>query len=66
MENISTTQKIRERLGYTRAEVAEKIGVSRQSIRLIEIGRVVPSVSLAQRLAKFFGRTVEDLFPEEG
>ncbi|MDC3269201.1 helix-turn-helix transcriptional regulator [Flavobacteriaceae bacterium] len=46
----------------TQADLAEKIGVSRQSINAIEKGKYVPSTVLALKIAKLFGRKVEDIF----
>ena len=46
----------------TQADLAEKIGVSRQSINAIEKGKYVPSTVLALKIAKLFGRKVEDVF----
>ena len=46
----------------TQADLAEKIGVSRQSLNAIEKGKYVPSTVLALKIAKLFGRKVEDVF----
>jgi len=46
----------------TQQEIAEKIGVTRQTIFAIEKGRYTPSVALALRLAKFFNVKVEEIF----
>ena len=46
----------------TQADLAEKIGVSRQSINAIEKGKYVPSTVLALKISKLFGRKVEDIF----
>jgi putative transcriptional regulator len=51
----------------TQQELAERVGVSRQTILSIEKGKYTPSVALALRLAAVFGVRVEDLFAlEEG
>jgi putative transcriptional regulator len=42
--------------------LAKAIGVTRQTIISIEKGRFVPSTVLALRLARFFGKPVEELF----
>lgn len=55
--------------GLTQQELAERAGVTRQSIISIEQGRYRPSVELALRLARALGCAVEDLFQlaeEEG
>jgi putative transcriptional regulator len=49
-------------LNITQAELAEKIGVSRQTINSIEVGKYVPSTLLAMKLAKVFRATVEEVF----
>lgn len=52
----------REKTGYTQEELAEKAGVTRQTIIAIEKGNYTPSVALALKLAKIFKVSVEDLF----
>ncbi len=49
-------------LNITQAELAEKMGVSRQTINSIELGKYVPSTLLAMKLAKVFKATVEEVF----
>lgn len=53
----------------TQQELADRVGVTRQTIVSIEKGNYNPSVELALRLAKVFGVSVESLFqlgvPEE-
>lgn len=46
----------------TQAELAELIGVSRQTINTIESNRYVPSAVLALKIARVFGKPVEDIF----
>jgi putative transcriptional regulator len=48
--------------GLTQQELAQRAGVTRQSIISIERGRYRPSVELALRLASVLGCVVEDLF----
>ncbi len=50
----------------TQADLAEKIGVSRQSINAIEKNKYVPSTVLALKIAKLFKVAVEDIFILEG
>ncbi|MCC9707716.1 helix-turn-helix transcriptional regulator [Streptomyces sp. MNU76] len=51
----------------SQAELAEAVGVSRQTINAIETGRYLPSLPLAFALAGFFGTVIEQLFtPSEG
>jgi putative transcriptional regulator len=57
----------RARLAITQGELAEKLGVSRQTVHAIESGKYVPSTVLALKMAKVFGLPVEELFElEEG
>ncbi len=46
----------------TQKELADIISVSRQTINAIETGKYVPSTILALKIAKFFGKTVDDIF----
>ena len=51
----------------TQADLAELIGVSRQTINTIESNKYVPSTVLALKIAKVFGKQVEEIFNlEEG
>jgi putative transcriptional regulator len=43
-------------------DLANAVGVTRQSIHSIEKGKFVPSALLALKLARFFGKTVEEIF----
>ena len=43
-------------------ELAKQISVSRQTINAMEKGKYVPSTVLALKLARFFEKTVEDIF----
>ncbi|HEY4187044.1 MAG TPA: substrate-binding domain-containing protein [Polyangia bacterium] len=49
-------------VGLTQQSLAARIGVSRQSLSVIESGRSVPSAAVALRLARALGCTVEELF----
>jgi putative transcriptional regulator len=50
----------------TQEELARRVGCTRQTIIALEQGKYVPSVTLAFRLARAFGATVEDVFQYEG
>ena len=50
---------------WTQAELAEKIGVSRQAVNSIETAKFIPSTLLAMKMAKVFDTTVEALFQLE-
>lgn len=46
----------------TQEELAKLIGVSRQTINAVESGRYVPSTVLALKMARVFGKPVEEFF----
>ncbi len=57
----------RAEMDLTQAELAERIGVTRQAVNSIELGKYVPSTVLALKMAQLFGKKVEELFLlEEG
>lgn len=47
---------------WSQAELAERVGVSRQAINAVETGKYDPSLPLAFKLAGVFGRTIEEVF----
>lgn len=60
MENRLETLRVQK--GWTQQELAERVGVSRQTIISLERGRYNPSILLAFRLARQFEATIEDIF----
>ena len=52
----------RSERGWTQADLAERLEVSRQSVNAIETGRYDPSLPLAFRIAELFGMAIEDVF----
>jgi len=55
----------RAKKNWTQGDLAEKIGISRQSVNSIEIGKFIPSTVLALKMAKIFGASVESIFQLE-
>lgn len=55
-------RELRAGQGLSQGALAAKVGVSRQTINAIETERYTPSLALAIALARFFGRTVEEVF----
>ncbi|HWA32085.1 MAG TPA: helix-turn-helix transcriptional regulator [Candidatus Paceibacterota bacterium] len=53
---------LRTRAGVTQEALAEKVGVSRQTVIAMERGNYTPSVALALRLADFFKVPVDKIF----
>ena len=49
-------------LDITQADLAERINVSRQTINAIESNKYVPSTVLAMKIARLFGKPVEEVF----
>ncbi|HKH28349.1 MAG TPA: helix-turn-helix transcriptional regulator [Sphingomicrobium sp.] len=53
---------LRTERGWSQVELAEKIGISRQSVYAIESGKFDPSLPVAFRIAELFGMSIEDIF----
>ena len=47
---------------WSQADLAERLGVSRQTINAIETGKYDPSLPLAFKMAALFARSIEDIF----
>lgn len=64
---ITRMYEYRKALNMQQAELAEKVGVRRETIGKLENGKYNPSLKLAMDIAKVFGVTVEEVFffPEE-
>jgi putative transcriptional regulator len=56
---------LRAERGWSQEVLAEKLEVSRQSVNAIETGRYDPSLPLAFKIARLFGRTIEQIFIDE-
>ncbi len=59
---VNRLRDARVAAGWTQAELAEQIGVSRKTINTVENGVFVPSTVLALKLARAFDAPVEALF----
>jgi putative transcriptional regulator len=57
---------LRTRRGLAQGQLAEAMGVSRQTINSIENERYTPSLPLAIALARYFGVSVEAMFDDQG
>jgi putative transcriptional regulator len=57
---------LRTQRGLAQGQLAEAMGVSRQTINSIENDRYTPSLPLAIALARYFGVTVEEMFDDQG
>ena len=58
-------KELRDARGWTQQQLAEAVGVSRQSINSIERNRYVPSLDLALRFARVFDVPTDDIFALE-
>ena len=61
----NTIKVERAKKNWTQGELAGKIGISRQSVNSIEIGKYIPSTVLALKMAKIFSTSVESIFQLE-
>ena len=50
----------------TQQELAERVGVTRQTINAIELGKYSPSLEVAFKIARVFGTSLEDVFSYPG
>jgi len=64
VKNLVRTLRIEK--GLAQGELAEAMGVSRQTINSIENERYTPSLPLALALARYFGTSVEEMFDDQG
>ena len=60
MKNI--LPELRARHGWTQAELAARLSVSRQTVNAVETGRYEPSLSLAFAIGTLFGLPIENIF----
>ncbi len=55
-------EDLRKECGLRQEELAEALEVSRQTIGSLENGRYNPSILLAFKIARYFGKTIEEIF----
>lgn len=55
---------LRAELGWSQADLGERLGVSRQAVNAIETGKHDPSLPLAFRIARLFNAGIEEIFIE--
>lgn len=58
-------RELRQEMGITQEGLAEALGVTRQTIIAIEKGKYDPSLRLAFKIARFFGKKIEEIFGPE-
>jgi putative transcriptional regulator len=57
-------KELRAELSLSQEALAQKLEVSRQSVNAIETGKYDPSLPLAFKIAKVFGKKIEEIFAE--
>lgn len=63
---INRLRVLRAERGWSQAELAERLGVSRQTVNAIETGKYDPSLPLAFGIARVFGHPIEKIFDPNG
>ena len=58
-------RRLREILGVSQGQLAERLGVSRQTVNAIETGRYLPSLPLAIAIGRMFKRPIEEIFHDD-
>lgn len=57
---------LRAERDWSQADLADRLGVSRQTVNALETGKYDPSLPLAFKLSRLFARPIEEIFqPEE-
>jgi putative transcriptional regulator len=56
---------LRAQKGWSQGDLADALGVSRQSVNALETGKYDPSLPLAFRIARLFGKRVDEIFDDE-
>jgi putative transcriptional regulator len=54
--------ELRKERRISQAELADAVGVTRQTITSIEVGKYTASLVLAYKIAKYFGKSIEEIF----
>lgn len=61
----NTISQLRKQHKITQEELANEVGVTRQTITFIETGKYIASLPLAFKIAKFFDMSIEEIFSIE-
>ena len=61
---INHLEELRKQRGIRQEDLAQELGVSRQTVISLEKGKYNPSLSLAFKLARYFGLSIEDIFDD--
>jgi putative transcriptional regulator len=60
----SRVRALRLERAWSQADLGERLGVSRQTVNAIETEKYDPSLPLAFKIARLFGRPIEDIFED--
>ncbi|WP_040285932.1 helix-turn-helix transcriptional regulator [Sporosarcina koreensis] len=63
---VNRVKEFRARYDLTQGKLAERVGVTRQTIVSLEKGSYTPSLLLAMNIAEVFGVPIEEIFRKEG
>jgi putative transcriptional regulator len=61
----NSVRELRTALGWSQADLGERLDVSRQTVNAIETGKYDPSLPLAFKIAKLFALSIESIFTPE-
>ena len=61
----SRVRQLREQSGWSQAELAERLDVSRQTVNAIETEKYDPSIKLAFKISRLFELPIEAIFTED-
>ena len=61
---INHLEELRKQRSIRQEDLAQALGVSRQTVISLEKGKYNPSLSLAFKLARYFGLSIEDIFDD--
>lgn len=61
----NTLKVLRAERDWSQSDLAERLGVSRQTVNALETGKYDPSLPLAFKVARLFARSIEEIFQPE-
>jgi putative transcriptional regulator len=62
---VNQLRELRASRGWSQGDLAEALGVSRQTVNAIETGKYDPSLPLAFKIARLFRRPIEEIFQDD-
>jgi putative transcriptional regulator len=62
----SQLRVLRAERQWSQGDLAERLGVSRQTVNAVETGKYDPSLPLAFAIARLFGKRIEEIFEHDG